>query len=994
MKTSLPLPFARLALPLALLAPGCAWVPKSALDFEEPEPPELDPMLVDVTQTTDGCSPELELTFELDAGFAGETLMVTLSEGNAQLAQIEAVAEASSGIAVLTVTLDDFALTEPQPGARDLTVRVRHGSQDATFTVSPELTVEDWYPDADDDGAASGTPVYGCEPLGEPEQPITPDCDDSDPNQVPGGTEICDGLDNDCSGAPDADEADIDGDTWLLCVRPGAPTNDVDCNDDDPAVNPGALEVAGNDEDENCDGLIECFVDSDEDSFGDVNSAPQVAASCTELGFSQSQDDCNDAEATINPGALDTVADGIDQDCDGFDACYQDADGDGVGSMTIVPGSAFCVDPFESNRSDDCDDADGERAPDRTEIVSSGIDEDCDGMESCYEDMDGDGYGSSMILENATEQVSCIDGGVSPSSDDCDDNSVSIKPGAPEGVADGIDQDCDGVESCYEDVDLDGFGSAVFVPSTDWTCTVPGVSAQTGDCADDEPTVAPGHTEDCDGIANDCDAPDWPTVPDAELDLDGDTFVACAPWSGSPSLLGGDCDDDDGARYPFAIELCDGIDNDCAGGVDDDAVPLLALGPASPIATEDPSAAFVAGVDTVNVCGTAGSSDDAYVVVGDIDLVGLGTLPTLQGSYEFSGTHQIDDLRFLGGIGSTAGLMTVGGAITVDSGSTVGLNDVVVACTGNFTIEAGGGIYTEGDLTGSNLTVTGCSSSGSGGGIYAGGGSLTLTGTSLVSLNDAVGNGGGVFAAFGATADLSAEIDGNTANGNGGGLYLEANAYTVSDAVVTNNSANNGAGVWLGGTGAPLGLRTILDTTVSDNTAVMDGGGLYLAGTHFTLTEVSLVDNSAGGSGGGLLVSGGASRSDLLYAEGNDASRGCTMETRSAFTAADSQFTANGSSSCVGNLFVQTNRLTLHGSRWSNNGGSGGSIARIDQQGSTLCDSCTFDNDNDGPQVTYWDPGPPITFEQPNVLTGVVTNWECNPASPPGTLGEVCVPTN
>jgi len=40
---------------------------------------------------------------------------------------------------------------------------------------------------------------------------------------------------------------------------------------------------------------------------------------------------------------------------------------------------------------------------------------------------------------------------------DCDDNNLSIYPGAPEILADGIDQDCDGVDQYGEDKDGDGF---------------------------------------------------------------------------------------------------------------------------------------------------------------------------------------------------------------------------------------------------------------------------------------------------------------------------------------------------------------------------------------------------------------------------------------------------------------------------------------------------------------------------------------------------------
>ncbi|QQS64300.1 MAG: putative metal-binding motif-containing protein [Chitinophagaceae bacterium] len=86
------------------------------------------------------------------------------------------------------------------------------------------------------------------------------DCDDSNPAINPGATEVCDGLDNNCDGQIDEGVkttfyADADGDgygnaanTTMACTAPiGFVTNSGDCDDINPAINPGATEV--------CDGL-------------------------------------------------------------------------------------------------------------------------------------------------------------------------------------------------------------------------------------------------------------------------------------------------------------------------------------------------------------------------------------------------------------------------------------------------------------------------------------------------------------------------------------------------------------------------------------------------------------------------------------------------------------------------------------------------------------------------------------------------------------------
>jgi hypothetical protein len=124
----------------------------------------------------------------------------------------------------------------------------------------------------------------------------------------------------------------------------------------------------------------------------------------------------------------------------------------------------------------------------------------------------------------------------------------------------------------------DDTGSASFDSDNDG-------SPDSEDCDDKRADVYPSAPELCDGDDNDCDSEIDENPSDAavwHLDADGDGYGISDPKQQVPactqpegySAYDNDCDDGDPAVRPFAKEVCDGIDNNCDGHTDTDAVDI------------------------------------------------------------------------------------------------------------------------------------------------------------------------------------------------------------------------------------------------------------------------------------------------------------------------------------------------------------------------------------------------------------------------------------
>ena len=361
------------------------------------------------------------------------------------------------------------------------------------------------------------------------------DCAPQDDAVYPGAEEVCDGLDNDCNLVVDEGFYDFDGDGFKDCVDEDDDADGIldqaDCAPLDPLVYPMAEELCDG-KDNDCDQDVDDgFPDADGDGIADC-----VDGDGDGDGLPDLDDNC---PAVVNPEQEDLDGDGLG------DACDLDADGDAIPDAVDV-----CVGLFNPSQADvdgdglgdPCDDdADGDGVPDIDDncpLVANGGQEDVDldGVgDACAADKDGDGF---------DDYADCapLDGAVFPGADEvCDGVDNNCSSGTDEGF---LDSDFDGLKDCIDsDDDNDG-------------------DPDGNDCAPLDVMVFAGAVEICNGIDDDCDL-----KVDESLGIQSCGKGGC--FHEEPNCDGGKdvvCDPQAG----IANEVCDGIDNDCDGLVDED----------------------------------------------------------------------------------------------------------------------------------------------------------------------------------------------------------------------------------------------------------------------------------------------------------------------------------------------------------------------------------------------------------------------------------------
>ena len=472
-----------------------------------------------------------------------------------------------------------------------------------------------WYFDNDGDGfAGTAITIQSCTaPTGF--FAISADCNDSDVHIKPNTSEVCDGIDNNCDGIIDGEDA-IDKSTWFVdadndgygsilsvtyaCVVPnGYSSDNSDCDDENPLLNR---------DDNDGDGASTCDGDCD-DTDASLNLKDY-----DNDGFDTCSNDCNDAFSTIHP-EMNEECDGIDNNCDdmidGDDAIdksiwYPDLDEDGFGAITGQVYSCIQPDGFLSNNTD-CDDEDFNQNPNADELCITDEDDNCNGLINedtatdvilYFQDADNDGYGVEIYSKGACTLPA---GYAERQGDswDCNDNDSLTRPGLTE-YCNEKDDDCDGLVdelvdedlespaqdtiSFFIDEDGDGFGASgsegtFFACPNDINDFELLIADNDDDCDDTDSEIYPNAPEDCAEIDRNCDGlPDLGAIDQKRwhVDSDGDSygdeklfFFTCneppgfilSPEHGGPSKY--DCNDIDAQAFPQAPEFCNGKLEDC-----------------------------------------------------------------------------------------------------------------------------------------------------------------------------------------------------------------------------------------------------------------------------------------------------------------------------------------------------------------------------------------------------------------------------------------------
>ncbi len=377
------------------------------------------------------------------------------------------------------------------------------------------------------------------------------DCDDHNADANPSRAEICsDAIDNDCDGNANLTDSDcrsvVDEDRDGHCPQ-GADRNgdrdcaDVDegsgpsdCNDSDGSISPSTPENCTNDKDDDCDGTISLadsncagYIDTDGDRYCYVGFDQDRNGSCTAENEVGMNTDCDEGSSLVNPAAVESCTDGVDNDCDGSLDAY-----DPVCLMDYLDfdHDRWCAVGEDKSADGDCSDAGEQAGPadaaPRDATIHPGAHENCldrkdndqdgttDSVDTdCTRAHDTDEDGWCPLGKDTNGDGDCEDNKENIGASDCNDTEEDVRPDAQEDCFDFADNDCDGDvdlldSGCFHllDRDRDGFCGMGIDDTADGDCLDEGEQRLGADCDDQSRMIGPRAVEACTNSKDDdCD---------------------------------------------------------------------------------------------------------------------------------------------------------------------------------------------------------------------------------------------------------------------------------------------------------------------------------------------------------------------------------------------------------------------------------------------------------------------------------------------------------
>ena len=403
-----------------------------------------------------------------------------------------------------------------------------------------------------------------------------------------------------------------------------------------------------------------------------------------------------------------------------------------------------------------------------------------------------------------------------------------------------------------------------------------------------------------------------------------------------------DCDDANPEVHPGATEHCDGIDEDCDGEVDDDALDADTW-------YRDIDGDGYAGSTPTEACTSPGdgwSLDQADCDDGDPavnpaaeELPCTGSDDDCDGSYGAGAALGADGTRY-DTLGAAITAATAGDTLTLCEGT---LDENVVVDVPLSIVALDGAVIDGGGrdsvlVVEADLVVTGATFQG---GAARFGGLVYVEGGVLLALVDSrlydgqADSGGCVWIGSGARVTATGvDIRYCEAENTGGAVMVGTDAtLELSRAAIRDGaSLGEGGGLWLG-EGAAL---TLVESEISASQAD-DGGGLFAAGNNTCAADASsLVSGNRAEYGGGLYVAGAVAWTGGVFS-GNRAATGgggVFVADDVSFGAADWVVTAN--TAAVGAGIDAWGAVALQSCEITDNDGNGLHLLG----GSAIVDSC------------------------------------------------------